>query len=309
MYSVRQLLRGLRDPSLIANEFEQRRWQLYNRYQRLRGRRSHPVTEREWDTLVVLDACRYDLFAAIHDLPGDLRRHYSVASNTAEWLSKSFVGHTFPEVVYVTATPKYVRQDLRECFHDIVPVWQTDWDDDLRTVPPEVMTERVIDAHDRFPDKRILAHYVQPHIPFIGETGRNLPHEVVFAQTIIRQGTDEQNIWEALRTGDVDRDTVWRAYRENFELALPAVKRLRSSIEGRAVVTADHGNVFGEHGLYGHPPYRHVPELITVPWLVTHRGPRRVIEPGEIRSQAAHYREVTGGDAITDRLADLGYTE
>lgn len=309
MYSLAQLSKGLRDPTLVRNELRRLRWRVHSRIQRLRGRQSPPMMARDWDTLVVLDACRYDVFADLHDLPGELSRHYSLASNTVEWLEKSFVGRQFPDTVYVTATPKYIRQEVQHCFHDIVPVWQTDWDDELRTVPPAVMTDRVLAAHERFPDKRILAHYVQPHIPFIGETGRRIPHEVVFAQTIIRQGTDEQNIWEALRAGDVDRDTVWRAYVENLELALPHVETLLEGVEGRTVVTADHGNVFGEHGLYGHPPRRHVPELITVPWLVHDRGPRRDVRAGEIRSQADHYQAVTGGDAVSERLADLGYVQ
>jgi hypothetical protein len=266
------------------------------------------MMERDWDTLVVLDACRYDIFADRCDLPGALDTHYSIASNTTEWLQKSFVGRTFPDTVYVTASPKYVREDLEACFHDIVPVWQSDWDEDLRTVPPEVMTERVVAAHERYPHKRVLAHYIQPHIPFIGETGRDLPHEVVFAQTVIRQGTDEQNIWQALRTGDVERERVWRAYVENLELAVPHVESLLSRIDGRTVVTADHGNVFGERGLYGHPPKRHVPGLITVPWFVTENGPRRTIEDGRIRSQVDHYRAVTG-EQVSDRLADLGYVD
>lgn len=308
MYSPGDVLRGLRNPGLVRSELARQAWRLYNRTQRLRGLRSPPMMAREWDTLLVLDACRYDAFEEHHDLPGELERHYSVASNTAEWLSVSFVGRQFPDTVYVTATPKYIRQDLQECFHDVVPVWQTDWDEDLRTVPPDVMTDRVLAAHGEYPDKRVLAHYVQPHIPFIGETGQELPHEVVFAQTIIRQGTDEQNIWEALETGKVDRGTVWRAYVENLELALPHVERALESIDGRTVVTADHGNAFGEHGLYGHPPHRHVPELITVPWLVSEDGPRRETEPGEVRSQAAHYRDVTE-DTVTDRLATLGYVE
>lgn len=171
------------------------------------------------------------------------------------------------------------------------------------------MTEQVLAAHERFPDKRILAHYVQPHIPFIGETGRQIPHEVVFAQTVISQDTDQQNFWEALEAGDIDRDEAWQAYVENLELALPHVERLLDEVEGRTVVTADHGNVFGEHGLYGHPGFRHVPELITVPWFVSENGSRRRIEEGAIRSQADHYAATTESDAVSRRLTDLGYLE
>jgi hypothetical protein len=310
MYSLAQLRGALRDPSRVAAEFGRLRWRATNRLTRLRGLRSEPMVERDWDTLLLLDACRYDVFERRADLDGTLERHYSVASNTAEWLTRSFVGRTFPEVVYVTASPKYLRQDLRRCFHDVVPVWQDDWDDDLRTVPPEVMTDRVLAAHEEYPDKRVLAHYVQPHIPFVGPTGRAIPHEVVFAQTVIRQDTDQQNLWAALEAGRLDRDEVWRAYVENLDLALPAVERALDGVAGRVVVTADHGNVFGEHGLYGHPPGRHVPELVTVPWHVHDAGPRRETAPGEVRPQDDHYRAALRDDGAADRrLAALGYLD
>jgi hypothetical protein len=74
-------------------EFRKRYWQAYSQYQRsVRGRRDPPLTERDWDTLAVLDPCRYDIFAGRHGLDGDLERSYSVASNTAEWLEWVFVG-------------------------------------------------------------------------------------------------------------------------------------------------------------------------------------------------------------------------
>lgn len=308
MYSLAQVRKGLRHPRLAVADVVG--WERHNEWTRtLFDRRNPPMIARDWDTLVVLDACRYDLFAQHAELPGSIDRHYSCASNTAEWLERSFAGREFPEIVYVTATPKYIRQEMRECFHDIVSVWQDDWDEELRTVHPEVMTERVLAAHERFPNKRILAHYIQPHIPFIGETGRQIPHEVIFAQTIVRQDTDQQNFWEALEAGRIDRDRAWRAYCENLEIALPHVEDLLASVQGRTVVTADHGNVFGEHGLYGHPPNRHVKQLITVPWLVSERGTRRDIEAGEIRSQADHYEAVTSTDEVSSRLTDLGYLD
>jgi hypothetical protein len=207
----------------------------------------------------------------------------------------------------VTATPKYLRQPLAECFHDIVPVWQTDWDDDLRTVLPETMTDCVLAAHEEYPDKRILAHYVQPHIPFIGETGRDIPHEVVFVDEVIEQGTDEPNIWETIEQGRLDRDRAWEAYVENLDIALPAIDRPLDGVDRLSVMTADHGNVSGEHSLYGHPPRRHVPELIAVPWLEHLSGSRREVTAGEVRSQSAHYAEATAGTAVKERLADLGY--
>jgi hypothetical protein len=84
---------------------------------------------------------------------------------------------------------------------------------------------------------------------------------------VIEQGTDEPNIWEAIEQGRLDRDRAWEAYVKDLDIALPTVDRLLDGVDRLSVVTADHGNVSGEHSLYGHPPRRHVPDLITLPWL------------------------------------------
>lgn len=254
----------------------------------------------EWDTLVILDACRYDLFESVNTLSGDLRKVVSKGTGTDEFVRENFDGGSYEDTVYVTANPHLHFVDAR--FHEVVRLWETDWDDDLDTVRPEVATDRALEVHERFPDKRIVVHYVQPHYPFIGPKGRELE------ETGGYRGFLEQNqsVFQALRAGDVDREPVWEAYRENLELALPAVERLRDGVDGLTVVTSDHGNAFGEWGVYGHGGPK-VPELVEVPWLVGEYEQRRDVVPGEAAARTSDLSTVERDGAVEERLETLGY--
>jgi len=130
------------------------------------------VVDREWDTLLLLDACRYDLFEEAlrdHPLPGELSMRRSMESGTPGYLAENFAGGTFHDVVYVTANP-YVHTELPPgTFHEVVPVWRDGWDEELATVTPETVAGAAREAHDEHPDKRLVVHFNQPHTPFIGE--------------------------------------------------------------------------------------------------------------------------------------------
>lgn len=307
MYSLSQLQKGIANPSLAKRELTKQAWKVHSTVtRRLLGREDPLIPERDWDNLLLLDACRYDLFEKHSDLPGELKEYYSVASNTAEYVQKTFKNEYFGDIVCVTSTPKYYKPNVEDSFHDIIHVWKDDWDEDYRTVLPEVMNKRVLEAHRKYPQKRVLAHYIPPHQPFIGETGQQLPHEVQFSGEVIQMDKEKPNVWEALRQGAYTRERVWQAYSENLQLTLPAIKEILEKLPGKTVVTSDHGNVFGqfsEFGVIGHPPYRHIQPLIKVPWLVYQNGERKEIVAEEGETARAN----TDSSVVKDRLSDLGY--
>jgi len=90
---------------------------------------------------------------------------------------------------------------------------------------------------------------------------------------------------------------------------LPHVQELVAAVDGRTVVSADHGNMFGErsHPIpdreYGHPARIHTPELIEIPWLTIDADTRRQITTG------TSHDDTTDADQQTaaDRLTALGY--
>jgi len=302
MYSLSQVLSGLRDPSKIAREFQ--RTVLLGGYLRTAGRlkqrRAVDVMAEDWDNLIILDACRYDLFEAVSDVPGTLRKAVSKGTGTDEFLEENVDAGSFPDTVYLTANPHLHFVDAE--FHDIRRLWETDWDESLDTVPPDAVANRTLGASEQYPEKRLVAHFVQPHYPFIGEAGRALANRDIEIRGFLEK---TPSVFAHLSRGTVEHETAWRAYRENLEVALPHVRRLTEELPGKTVVTSDHGNAFGEWGVYGHGGPK-IPPLVDVPWLVVDGDPRKTITPEDATVPSLD-RSVGDDGVIEERLADLGY--
>jgi len=302
MYSLHGIRKGLKQPRYILQELNR----MY--YQRLYSWEYNEagldIFEADWDTLLILDACRYDLFERVADLPGKTTAVRSKGSATEEFLRANFDGKRLHDTVYVTASPMFHRhrEEIDVEFHETVNVWQeAGWDEQYRTVLPETMAEATLDAAEQFPNKRILAHFLQPHYPFLGETGKT-------AFDLDRLDFR----WDDVATGklDVPDEILERAYEETLEAVLPSVERLLSALQGRTVVTADHGQMLGERLFplpireYGHPVGLYCEELVRVPWHVSDNGPRR-----EITAESSSERTGTdtGDSLVDDRLRQLGY--
>lgn len=276
-----------------------------------------PLCRQDWDNVILLDACRYDLFEEVyteHPLPGKLSMRRSVESGTPGYLRENFSDETFHDVVYVTANP-YVNTELpKGTFHAVDPVWKDGWDDENQTVRPETVRDRALAASERYPNKRLIVHFNQPHTPFIGERrieSRGI--DKIRATALGKSGPDpasrRRTAFERLGDGEVSRMEVWAAYRDNLKVAWPAVETLLNEFAGRTVVTADHGNALGERAwpfpirVYGHPLGIPIPALTEVPWLVNQRGERKQV--------TAHLPERESSPSVDtkERLRMLGYAE
>lgn len=301
MYSPRQVLKGIRNPDALLREIQDLRRGAYLRwYQQWREVQPLDLMAAEWDTLVVLDACRYDLFENVHTLAGELEKVVSKGTGTDEFVHENFDGRDFADTVYLTANPHLHFVDAG--FRDIVPLWRTEWDEKLDTVRPEVVTERALEVHDQYPNKRVIVHYIQPHYPFIGPAGRQLEESGGY-RGFLERG---QSVFHALEAGEIGRESLWEAYRENLELALPAVERLCETVDGLCVITSDHGNAFGEWGVYGHGGPK-IPSLVEVPWLIGEFEERRDIVAGRINSRTDDLSAAERNGTIEHRLESLGY--
>jgi len=270
----------------------------------------------DWDTLIILDACRYDAFAAVSNLDGELDWKLSSGSATLDWLRASVGDREFFDTVYVSANPRISRYEGQ--FHYIDHVWDWGWDNDLNVTPPEPVTDAALRAVEEYPNKRLLVHYMQPHTPYIGpisreelgissgdEPGRRRALGEVVDETDWGKTAEHQ-----LQRGEITARTMIRGYRENLEIVLREVDRLLDGLSGRAVVSADHGEVFGERGwpyprrVYGHPNRTPAFKLRQVPWLVSKAGNRRTItmEPPETEQDF-------DSDGVRNKLHDLGYLD
>mgnify|MGYP000353815894 CR=1 FL=1 len=184
----------------------------------------------------------------------------------------------------------------------VVDVWEHGWDDELGTIPPESMVESFRNHPELVADAdRTVVHYMQPHAPFLSRgKGQKLTQ---IQKGIKRQGEREAmgadgglltaigdavrprvervldgnklamkiGLW--LETGlggvlsDGTRETAMGYHEENLELALESVAELVAELDGDVVVTADHGEAFGEEGVWEHHIETHIPALMEVPWL------------------------------------------
>jgi hypothetical protein len=300
MYSLSQLRRALDSPSLIPEELNRVANRRLNRWSY--NEKGVDLFEEEWDNLLLLDACRYDMFCERNDLPGRTESRISRGAGTWEWLRANFADRDLTDVVYVTASPMLHRHGsgMNARLHDVIDVWEEEgWDDEFRTVMPDVLSDYAREAAERYPDKRLLVHYLQPHYPFIGETGRE------------HFDNDTLAIWAEKRDGtlDIPDEYFVKGTEESLDIALEEVADLLDDLGGRTVVTADHGQAFGERGfpipvkVYGHPVGIYIDELVRVPWHVYDNGPRREItseEPVGDTDEVDH-------DVVEDRLQDLGY--
>jgi len=257
-------------------------------YKRIVGNKGVYIMEKDWDNLIILDACRYDLFKEVNNIPGILEFVISRGSHTGEFLRNNFKGRKYADTVYVTANP-LVDYHVRDCFHEIVSVWKDGWSDEYETVLPKTMVEYALEADKKYPHKRLIIHFVQPHYPFLGEKyGNRFGREYV---GMTRAKDDALgivadhgiSIWDALREGKFEKETVWDAYKENLQLTLPYVKELVDKLRGKTVISADHGNLFGERvpplflREYGHSSGIYAKNLVEMPWLVIESKDRKQI--------------------------------
>ncbi|WP_248516898.1 hypothetical protein [Salinarchaeum laminariae] len=275
------------------------------------------LMDEDWDNIIILDACRYDQFKRHNTIPGELQVRTSRGSATPEFLTANFDGEIHHDTVYVTANPMYRTRGLENVFHDVVDVWKDEWDEEWRTVYPEQMASRTLEAYREYPEKRIISHFMQPHYPFIGDAADELGAHSGFELTYRKaQGKaakrDDPTVWELLENGKVDEELVWDAYNETLEIALGHVEPLVDEFPEKTVVTSDHGNFVGERVLpfgnpkYGHPVGVYADELRKVPWLVIEGDERKTVKS---ETTTPHDHDSEPSATVSDRLVDLGYID
>lgn len=288
------LTEALTDPALIGlglnrTYYEYTRGGDYNRA-------GTDIVDEDWDNLILLDACRYDTYAEVTPFSGPVEVRESRGSSSQQFVRGNFTGRTLHDTVVVSGNQWYIDLgDELDCeFHSYYDV-----DRDIADgfVPSaERVTEAVLTKKDEFPNKRLLIHYMQPHHPFI-ETE---VEEIKLKRSGLRN---------TVRASSVDETAVRSAYRDNLQYVLRHVRRLMESLDGKTVISADHGELLGERLFpvpirwFGHPPGIYVDELVSVPWHVVSEGPRRTIEAAPPRRQMPEIDEAQ----IEQNLRDLGY--
>lgn len=230
------------------------------------------VMAEDWDTLIILDACRADTFEEVVDLSAfdAYSRVVSQGSHSKEWTRRNFEGKQFGDTVYVSMNP-HTTLLTDETFHRLIEVWR-EHDRVPNMVHPTVVVDAAVAAHERNPDKRLIVHFMQPH----GTGGLVEPHSSPEA-----------------------------TYAESIRCMMPIVMDLIDRLDGKCVVTADHGELFTtgltrKLGVYKHRARLRLPGLVYVPWAVVDGERRRITEEDVSRNE-------TGAAEVKQRLRDLGY--
>lgn len=311
-YNLDSLFRAIKKPQKFVDEVN--RLKFYLKYRTY----GDDFIMEDWDNLIILDACRYDAFRRRNFIEGSLEYRISKGSTSWPFMKGNYAGKTLHDTVYVTGnlhTPK-LENDI---FHALIPVkvepisegGYTGFPDESYAVLPETVTKEAVAASKQYPNKRLITHYMQPHIAYLGETGREIYNKLIKIKDELpyelskddRGGVAHILPRQIMNNGivDISEEMLWQAYLENLDIVLEHVDTLVDELDGKTVITADHGELIGEKNSYGHLNIL-CEELRKVPWHVIDRNDRR-----EIIAEAPETRQELDEDEIKEQLRVLGY--
>lgn len=289
------LLRALRDPALVGLALNRTYYELtsdttYN------PSGTDIFADEDWDNLILLDACRHDVYRDLTPFEGSVDVRESRGSTSHQFVRGNFSDSQLHDVVYVSGNRWYLHlQDELNC--ELHHYYDVDRDMADGFVPsPAAVTEAALDHHETYPNKRLLVHYMQPHYPYLGDDNDTLD-------------LNRNGVREAVRSSSASWAEVRESYRANLRYVLESVERLVDGLEGKTVISSDHGEMLGDRlspvpvRWVGHPSGIYQDELLQVPWQVVSEGPRR-----KIRSDPPTSDERTVSEATVEQtLQDLGY--
>jgi len=292
MESLEKFKKGLDDPRRVICKMNTllTRWKTDVPY----NSEGIDVFSEDWDNLIILDACRFDEFKQTADLSGETDYRISRGSSSSEFIRGNFEDKTLHDLVYVSSNRHYakLRDEINAEIYRYKPV-ELDAPD-VESSLPHTVTKAALGAAEKYPKKRLMVHYMQPHQPFFGpkyEHLENGPH-----------------IWDTIKMNDMSEDEIIAAYRDNLRYVLEDVETLMGKLQGKTVISSDHGELLGERQrpipkrMFGHSPATYSEKLVKVPWHVYINGPRRdiIAEKPEERTEVAK-------EKVKEELRSLGY--
>jgi hypothetical protein len=252
-----------------------------------------------------------------YDFIGDVGRTWSVGATSVEWIAATFDrrwADAIAETAYISnngyaqtileknenPNPDWQFDPFRYGAWNTVHasemgrlehVWKHEYESGAGNNSPRFITDRAVALGREYDFDRYLLHYMCPHQPLQAN-----------AIAEDREMTDyEMNPFSYLReTGD--RETVYQAYLDELRFVLDDVEILLKNIDGEdVIITADHGEAFGEYGSYRHPTGSVNPYVRYVPWVTTTACDEGTYEP-ECEPVLAK-----SNSSIEETLKHLGY--
>jgi len=328
-----KVVRGVKNPGLAASYLYRRskeavvqfRLELYRRWRDIQRQKYliEGFASQDEFILVILDACRYDVFEEVYCdyLDGELSRVWSSGRWTADYVRRTWDDSY--DLTYLSSIPvvsdfyfELRGNEFRPSnyFDEVVPLWDSKWDPELGTVPADEVTDTALAYSAQSDRTRLVAHYAQPHVPYVGDTmilpwdSEEVDHD---PQELLEKGIDRptQRIYRQIKSGELPESELWQAYRDNLKHVLDEVIRLVRRADCPVVVTADHGEHLGEDGKYLHEEESCL--IRQVPWFVVSDSEIGTV-PVEEEYQSvelANDSQTQSSNEVKERLADLGYVD
>lgn len=203
-------------PLMEVNYWAQSLNQQY--YERRGAPDGYDLMSSDWDTVVILDACRYDYFADANPIDGGtLQRETAPGSASPEFFRRTFMGEKFHDTVYVTGNP-FITLLPDDTFHDVF--LDESYGEHDTSPPPSKVTEAAIEAHEQYPNKRVIVHYMQPHFPVVDPDWEYVNDEI----------RHWRHIWWPV---SISIDAVKQAYRANLETYSSSLTDSSMKLRGR----------------------------------------------------------------------------
>lgn len=249
------------------------------------------VFSKSWDVLIILDTCRVDAIKQVqseYDFLDEIGQITSVGATSAEWMAATFrkkysdtIKNTaylanngfayrvfYEEHDYTLPDPFLFSWDTVDGsdFGKLEHIWRYELVNDVRHVghtkgsaSPAYVTDRGIAINRNYDFNRTILHYNKPHSAYTANA--------------LNDGRDlykfEEQPFEYLKKGG-NKNKVFESYIDDLRYVLDSVEVLLENIDaGKVVITADHGEAFGEFNTYCHPFGSLNPYIRRVPWVVT----------------------------------------
>lgn len=296
------------------------------------------IFEHEWDVCIVLDACRADTFETIaeeFDRLSDAEignTMWSVGSNSPEWIQNTFRQDVLtyqqkqnitylsangyinllkkPEQAYknygaVTSESQLNSDYIKNLIsRSLIHARELDNSQFIEphspppgytVTPPEEMTDAVLSYIESENPDKLITHFMQPHAPYFSSKQDWTPDSI------------DRDPINAARNGY--KNEAYDRYRETLRVTLSAVERLLNGLSNSTVlITADHGELFGEFGLYGHMPGFPHSALRRVPAVTVESGTRKAVELKSRDSwNFSDSSDNINSSDISNQLESLGY--
>jgi hypothetical protein len=312
-YNIKNLKKSIYNPSLLKNELCYWHQTMKNKIIVEGMYNGENFMEKDWDNLIILDACRPDFFEKYNQFDGELSCETSLGASSPEFFQYNFRNKEFHDTIYVTGNTN-IERIPEDSVHKIIKTYAETTGVNKGWLPKPTL-DSALRAYQKYPNKRIVVHFMQPHAPYLGDRAKELRKRVTeeygvgfrYVEVMEAEGkkkTDEQieNLLRAYERGYISRDALDEVYGENLSIVFEYVEKLLNNIEGKSIITSDHSESFGDfNGIYGHKDFSLSKRLREVPWFVIEGDRRNTFSESPIGSTAVDE------DVVRENLRDLGY--